>query len=245
MVVRFIAFSIFAQALFGAIPIVMTMPHSGTTLSLYTLSVLTGKPVKYLEGKKTLPVHYAVRQSGYTYISAHPCVYRSHEPDRIRKYEYLHAPLLFVIRNHRELVLREKQVGYLGDLPSKQTQAYIDRFVTCLRLYDKWRFRKAHFYYEDLIGMSQKDELTRLVSFVGGQVRDFASFWDKREKNFRILRNIYLIKYKKGEAGESSKERPKKCHYSEGVAEDILRAIDHEFIKRDPHLFEKYLKRYT
>lgn len=199
-------------------------PRSGNTWVRYIVECISGRPTVGDYHRKDTPIY---KRLPIQITDRTPILQKSHQiPDKVND------ALIIIVRDYKEAILRH--------LEQKQQDlaANIDNYLELLARFDRYTGRKLLIYYEDLI-KTPKTEILKLSRFLELS----------KEKTDEFIRNI--ARHKKASVASyqelsdgGSRTRGVDLHYHVKLADKRTLRLLAKLIKKKPHLYNKYLKRY-
>lgn len=212
------------------LPLLVSYPRSGTNWIRYIIEYISGQPTP---GQPRL-------HTGGNFI-----IDRAHKAYPIL---HQHPKAILVIRDYRECLLRS-----LPDLweqipvPAKFLQVEWGKtppvwYALNIEAFDRFRGDKLLLYYEDLIqdSASQVWEISEFLGLDTAKTEDFVADLETRcQESIRA--------YTSGGHTAFTAKNPKNFSYhaNKHLTPALSAEFDAFFSSQYPHLFEKYLKRYT
>ena len=217
----------------------MSYPRSGSNWFRYCSEFLTKKPsIGPNHNQTVLNSPFGSRLEMGVDLSRDYILYRAHELEEGVEGK----PLIILIRNYKECILRHTHRGSSGATLSQIKEVFSREklmYLNVLRFYEKSKENKFIVYYEDLIKYPEST-LRGVLEFFGENGNYLKDFINNYDRHRATSYNQYTTLLEKSETqGDPNKLK----YHSNFLSGDILLQIDQLF-KEEKVLFDKYLLRY-
>ncbi len=222
--------------------ILLSSPQSGTNLVSCTLNAITRKPIG--DFRSGMIYENVMNRLQLDSICSTPFIYRTHYADDLKRVSSKLNKLIFVSRNLKELLFRDYLIFSLEDLQSDEVQSFINTYLQRFKVYESWNPHNRYLvFYEDFINQ-ENDEITlALLDFVDEEPTFFYDYIEHKEEYLNKILDSYKNQHK-AKFGASSKNGAKALYYTKHRNSKILRSVDQILQKKEPLIWEKYLKRF-
>jgi len=229
----------------------LSFPRSGNTFTRYCVEYLTQHPTTsaptYEYNENKIPEHKDEKSVLWNIgmedrlKSEKNILVKKHKMYKSEKNKY---PMIFVIRNYKEVLIRH----YIKTDNAKKNIQITDRcnYAQCLIDYDQWRKDKILIYYEDLITDTQntiKDIIKFLNQYNEDELQYFMNDIDMHRKNSLKLYDV--ITNSVNNESRSLTKGKKKLYHSNVLSEEEKKEWD-KLMKEScgQEVYNKYLIRY-
>lgn len=234
--------------------VLLTTPRSGTNFFSSCLSILTRRPISWLEWGDAIfhPNSDLTKQLSYNrlnlpLVDQRPILYRTHHGYReLGQISPLCNRLIFLTRNPKELLFRAYFLAYPGQKEPDFhfIQNFLDEYLIPLKLYESWNpANRMLIFYEDLIVDADRIVLDAL-DFMGIAPAYLEDFVENNETYKKRLLESYTKQQVNNRGGSSSIGGTKAIYYSKDIDPEILKKIDLYLMQREPNLWKLYLNRF-
>ena len=228
----------------------LSFPRSGNTWVRYCVEYLTKYPTTSCQSSiypEEWPIALKERNSLNSLINGIEGVKEENPHILVKKHtifstEINNYPIILLIRNYKECLIRNYGVNRAREYIFSNVQDENTSYLDMLKYFDKWENNKILFYYEDIL-LNPKSFIFSLSNFFRISdkklIRDFI-------ENIDFHKSIGIKCYQNINQNSITKGNKNKTIFHSNVL-SIKEKIkwDNEIEKKDPYLFNKYLKRYS
>ncbi len=221
--------------------ILLSSFRSGTNLLTCTLNAITRKPIGAFPSQM---IHErGMNRLKLDSICPTPVIYRTHYANTLKGVSSDLNKLIFLTRNLKELLFRNYLITSLQDLQSKVVKSFINTYLQRFKMYESWNPDNRYFvFYEDLITQENEELTLGILDFMDEEPTFFYDYIEHKEEYLNTLLDSYINS--RNMNGASSKNGPKTLYYSKNKDPRLLKYIDQMLQKKEPLIWEKYLKRF-
>ncbi len=227
--------------------ILLSTPRSGSSLIARSFVFITKRPLGGLQNEVLLATS---TQLNIELISNTPFLYTTHSYAEARAAPPTFNKLILVERNLKELLFRNFTITQKEDLLKPDLQEFINMYLKNFETFDNWPSQnRLLVLYEDTIGNLNKT-LSDLLNFTNPTPPFFFEEYTANQKKYTdAIYNNYVKNQYTGNSqkyhGISAKEGPQAIFYSKDQDPNLLQSIDTILEKKNPKIWNKYLKRFA
>lgn len=218
----------------------ISYPRSGTNLLTGYIQNLTGKPISVAAGTIS---ELAMNRLAVPINASKKPLYRAHHAHEIQGWNKNGNKLICIIRNYKECITREHQRKSISKLLDKieRGDPTAEHYIDNLRVFDAWdKDNRLLIYYEDLISKPD-EEIKKVLTFLRESVPTNLSKESLQDTSQKILSSYHTQHISSGGSHSKGKDL---LYHSKQMTLKQLKRWDELISKKDPELWERYLKRY-
>lgn len=229
----------------------LSTPRSGTNLVSSYLSAITRKPIVWFNGKNTTSekksTNLFYNRLKLPLVSLNPLMYRTHgEFAALSQIPSNQNKLIFMIRNPKELLFRSFQ----NSSPTTENpepsfvENFLNSYLKIFKMYESWLPENRFLiYYEDFI-RNDISILLNILQFINEAPLYWNDFILNKQRYTEKILQSYQKEHAKTSGGISSQSGPIEIYYTKNTPTELLRSIDEYIEKKEPWIWENYLKRF-
>ncbi|MBM3201444.1 MAG: sulfotransferase domain-containing protein [Chlamydiae bacterium] len=224
----------------------ITTERSGSNWLSTSLSLITRKPISWIEWKYKIHVnHPSYNRLNIELVSDNPLLYRTHLPNGlIKKVPRDKNKLIFLTRNPKEILFRSLLLKEMRET-DKRIWNFIDNYLEYFNLYESFhKTNRKLIFYEDFIH-HHEEILLDVLDFMN----EPATFWEDfiLNKNFYFssILSSYKDQHRSVDGGKSSQNGATEKFYSLDISKELLKKIDLYIQKAAPKIWEDHLSRFA
>ncbi len=223
--------------------ILLLSPRSGSNLLTCTLNSITRKPIGVFPSRTINS--YGMNRLNLDSVCSTPFIYRTDSADTLKGVSSNLNNLILVSRNPKELLFRDHSISSLKDLQSKEIKSFINTYLQRFKMYESWNPDNRYIvFYEDFINQENEEIILDLLDFMGEEPTFFDDYVEHKEEYLYKILDSYRDQHKSKFGGKSSRNGPNTLYYTENKDPKLLQHIDQILQKKEPLIWEKYLKRF-